>query len=175
MSNSSLELLRRIQLDEDSSLELKSIVFKGGKVLGPSRNRLANELAAFANSRGGVLVLGVDDKTRNIIGIPIVRLDLVEQYVFEICNESIEPPLPFFSLRAELPDATGGLRALLKVEIPRGLFLHRSPGGTISGKAARCARCLRSTFCALGSREARGAGTHLMNRQCLRRLSQILS
>jgi predicted HTH transcriptional regulator len=29
----------------------------------------------------------------------------------------------------ELPDATGGLRPVLKVDIPRSLFVHESPGG----------------------------------------------
>ena len=64
-----------------------------------------------------------------VVGIPIEQLDTVEQYVFEICNESIEPPLHFQLFRIELPDAAGVLRPLLKVEIPRSLFLHRSPGG----------------------------------------------
>ena len=129
MFESPEELLRGIQLGEDSSLELKDVSFRGSSVSGPGRDALADELAAIANTRDGVLVLGVEDRTREIIGIPIERLDTVEQYVFEICNESIEPPLHFQSFRIELPDAAGVLRPLLKVEIPRSLFVHRSPGG----------------------------------------------
>ena len=129
MFDSSEELLRGIRLGEDSSLELKDVSFRGASVSGPGRDALADELAAMANTRDGVLVLGVEDRTREIVGIPIERLDTVEQYVFEICNESIEPPLHFQSFRIELPDAAGVLRPLLKVEIPRSLFVHRSPGG----------------------------------------------
>ena len=129
MPDSPKELLRRIQLGEDSSLELKDVSFRGDTVFGPRRHALADELAAFANTRGGVLVLGVENKTRDIVGIPIDRLDTVERFVFEICNESIEPPLQFLSFRTELPNAAGEPRPLLKVEIPRGLFVHRSPGG----------------------------------------------
>ncbi len=129
MTDSPGELLRRIKLGEDSSLELKDVSFKGDRVRGPRRETLADELAAFANSRGGVLVLGVDDRTRDIVGIPVERLDLVDQYVSEICNDSIEPPLRFYAIRVELPDAAGELRPLLKVEVPRGLYLHKSPGG----------------------------------------------
>ena len=49
------ELLEKIRLGEDSFLELKEVKFAGGKVRGPSQDRLADELAAFANSSGGVL------------------------------------------------------------------------------------------------------------------------
>ena len=129
MFESAEELLRGIRLGEDSSLELKDVSFRGSSVSGPGRDALADELAAIANTRDGVLVLGVEDRTREIVGIPIERLDTVEQYVFEICNESVEPPLHFQSFRIELPDAAGVLRPLLKVEIPRSLFVHRSPGG----------------------------------------------
>ena len=62
MSNE--ELMRRIRLDEDSALDLKRIELQGRKVKGPSRKDFADELAAFANARGGTIVLGVDDKTK---------------------------------------------------------------------------------------------------------------
>jgi len=53
------ELLEKIRLGEDSFLELKEVRFAGNKIKGPSQNDLADELAAFANSTGGVLLLGV--------------------------------------------------------------------------------------------------------------------
>ncbi len=71
------ELLRKIHLEENSLLELKTVRFKGNQVSNPNHDDLADELAAFANSRGGVLVLGVDDKTRDVIGISIDNLDTV--------------------------------------------------------------------------------------------------
>ena len=125
MFNSPEELLQKIGLGEDTSLELKAVRFRGDRVSGPGRD----ELAAIANTHDGVLVLGVDDKTRDIIGIPIDHLDAVERFVYEICNESITPPVHFRSFRMQLPDATGNLRSVLNVEIPRSLFVHRSPGG----------------------------------------------
>ena len=55
-------MLDRIRLGEDSALELKEVRFACERVVAPSRDALADELAAFANSRrGGVSVLGVDD------------------------------------------------------------------------------------------------------------------
>lgn len=129
MFDSSEELLGQIRLGEDTSLELKAVQFRGERVSEPRRDDLADELAAIANTHDGVLVLGVDDKTRDILGIPLEYLGDLERYVFEICNESIKPPVVFRSFRIELPDSNGALRPLLKVEIPRSLFVHESPGG----------------------------------------------
>ena len=129
MFDSPEELLRKIRLGEDTSLELKALRFRGDRVFEPRRDDLADELAAIANTHDGVLVLGVDDKTRDILGIPVERLEAVERYVYEICNESIKPPVIFRSFRMELPDGAGAPQPLLKVEVPRSLFVHKSPGG----------------------------------------------
>ena len=129
MFDSQGELLQKIRLGEDTSLELKTVQFRGDRVSEPKRDELADELAAIANTHDGVLVLGVDDKTRDIDGIPLERIEAVERYVYEICNESIKPPVIFRSFRMELPDNAGVLRAILKVDIPRSLFVHESPGG----------------------------------------------
>ena len=129
MFDSPDELLQKIRLGEDTSLELKTVRFRGDRVSEPKRDDLADELAAIANTRDGVLVLGVDDKTREIDGIPISNLEATERYVYEICNESIKPPALFQSFRMELPDSAGILRPVLKVDIPRSLFVHESPGG----------------------------------------------
>lgn len=129
MFDSPEELLQKIRLGEDTSLELKSVRFRGDRVSEPKRDDLADELAAIANTHDGVLLLGVDDKTRDIDGIPVEKIEAVERYVYEICNESIKSPVLFRSFRMKLPDNTGVLRPILKVDIPRSLFVHESPGG----------------------------------------------
>jgi len=125
------ELIRRIRLGEDGSLEFKEVRFRGEKIAGPGREGLADEMAAFANSAGGLLVLGVTDQ-REVTGIPLERLDAVEALVREVCNDSIRPPLDAGIHRRELP-ASGNepaeLRPVLLVEVPRSLFVHESPGG----------------------------------------------
>jgi len=123
------ELLEKIRLGEDTSLELKAVRFKGHRVAEPKRDDLADEIGAIANTHDGVRILGVDDKTRDIEGIPLDRLEAVERYVYEICSESIRPPVLFRSFRMQLPDKIGALQPLLKVDIPRSLFVHESPGG----------------------------------------------
>lgn len=123
------ELMDRIRLGEDSLLELKEVRLAGHRISAPSRDSFADELAAFANSHGGVCVLGVDDQTREILGIPLEHLDRVENFVREICIDSIQPPLWPVIERLTLPTSSGTPAPVLKVEAPKSLFVHRSPGG----------------------------------------------
>lgn len=129
MFDSVQELISKIRLGEDSILELKDVTFKGSRIDGPDRKDLADELGAMANSSGGVCVLGVDDKTREVNGIALDKLDSVEKLLFEICSDLIRPPLNVSIIRMELPDLLGNLRAVVKVDVPRSLFVHESPGG----------------------------------------------
>jgi predicted HTH transcriptional regulator len=123
------ELIKKIRLGEDTSLEYKDVKFRGDRVSEPKRDDLADEISAMANTADGVLVLGVDDKTKEVVGIPVELLELVERYVYEICNDTIKPSVVFRTFRMELPDNTGHPQPVLKVEIPKSLFVHESPGG----------------------------------------------
>lgn len=123
------ELMRRIRLGEDSAFELKSVTTEGRRVLAPDRRALADELAAFANSVGGTLILGVDDVTRDIRGIPLRDLDMVEGWVREICTDLLKPALDAVILKLELEDCTAKRVPVLRIDVPRSLFVHRSPGG----------------------------------------------
>ena len=121
--------MRRIRLDEDSALDLKRIELQGRKVKGPSRKDFADELAAFANARGGTIVLGVDDKTKEVLGIPLDDLDAVEDWLLGICNDSVEPALDAYIYRLELDGADGQPLPVIRVDVPRSLFVHKSPRG----------------------------------------------
>ena len=123
------DLAQRIRLGEDSALELKSVAVAGGRVKDPSRNDFADELAAFANTKGGTVVLGVDDRTRKIAGIPLDHLDAVEGWVREICNDSVKPALDADIYKLELQGTVGQAVPVIRIEISRSLFVHRSPGG----------------------------------------------
>ncbi len=129
MFDSVKELLDKIRLGEDSFLELKEVRFAGDRVTGPHRNTLVDELAAFANARGGVCVLGVEDGSREILGLPMDRLDHVEDFVRQLCTDSIDPPLAPVIERLQLPSTTGVEVPVVKIDVSRSLFVHRSPGG----------------------------------------------
>ena len=72
------DLTRRIRLGEDSMLAMKRVLLSGSRVTAPKRDGMADELAAMANGRGGTCLLGVDDKSRDVLGIPVQKLDAVE-------------------------------------------------------------------------------------------------
>ena len=122
-------LMEKIRLGEDSFLELKEVVFAGGKIRGPTQDSVADELAAFANSAGGVLLLGVEDASHEVLGIPIAQLDAVEALVRQACEQSIKPPVAPVIERITLPDFAGTERPVVRVEVERSLFVHQGPGG----------------------------------------------
>ena len=118
-------LWQQIFSGEDSELELKSVRFLGDKVSAPRRDSLADEIAAFANTSGGRLILGVTDGRQPQLLTPS-KLDLLVTFVREICTESIKPVLQAKVLR--IPAESGDGYVLL-VEIPESTTVHRSPGG----------------------------------------------
>ena len=129
MFDTKQELQRQIRLEEDSRLELKTVAFHGDKVVGPHAKALADEIAAFANSSGGVLVLGIDEQTGTPQGMSIRELTLLEHWLLGICNDRIKPPPLCRIEKWELPDVTGNPMPFLKVDIPRSLYVHESPNG----------------------------------------------
>ena len=82
MFDSLTELLEKIYLGEDSTIEFKREL--------PERKELSDEMAAFANASGGVILIGVGDNGE-IVGIDRESLDRAEKTVVEICQDSIDP------------------------------------------------------------------------------------
>lgn len=123
-------LQRRIRLGEDSTLELMRLVLRDdGRAIEPHADGLSDELAALANAKGGALVLGVDDKTREASGIPLEHLDRVEAWLTAICTDRIKPPLDISTRHIELPDAQGLQRPVIVAEVPHSLWVHQSANG----------------------------------------------
>ena len=59
MTYSDEDIARQLRLGEDSHWEFKEIEFAGNHPKSPGRNDWADEIAAFANANGGVLLCGV--------------------------------------------------------------------------------------------------------------------
>ena len=117
---------QQVRLGEDSGLELKEARFHGNRVSAPHRDGLADGFAAFANSGGGRVVLGITDD-REPQSLTPAQLDLLADRVTEICSDSIAPPLDFSVYR--VPAEPPGHGGVLLVEISPGATVHRSPGG----------------------------------------------
>lgn len=123
------ELLEQIRLGEDSRVEFKRIVLEDGKVKAPHGESLCQEIAAFANTIGGRLILGVDDKTRDVLGIDLEALDIVGTWVETSVQGRIDPVPIIYLRRVAVPDRGGTEHSVLVVDVPRSLFVHAAPGG----------------------------------------------
>ena len=115
MFNSQTELIEKIMSGEDSTIEFKREM--------PHKDSIADEISAFANSKGGVILIGIDDY-KEIVGIELQELDSVEKTVVEICNDSIEPTVLIFTEKLWMDE-----KNILKIEIPKSHFVHKTPNG----------------------------------------------
>lgn len=119
------DLTRRLtSLGEDSHWEFKQIEFTGDTPRAPKRDDLADEIAAFANARGGFLLCGVTDDGE-VQGMSRNQMDNLERVLSDACSDSIKPPVEVDISREELDG-----RPFLIVSIPEGEAQHDSPGGS---------------------------------------------
>ncbi len=125
MSFSNEELKRQMRLGEDSHWEFKEIAFAGNEPKGPRRAELADELAAFANTDGGVVLCGVTD-SGDVRGMSREQMDALERLLVEVCTDMIKPPIRPAILRREIAEG----QPFLLVEVPQGSDVHESPGGS---------------------------------------------
>ena len=125
MNHSDEEILHQLRLGEDSHWEFKQVEFRGDQPAGPSRNDWADEIAAFANADGGVVLCGVTD-SGDVPGMTRKQMDEMGRLLVEVCTDAIKPPLHPVILRKELEDG----KPFLLLEVPQGHTQHNSPGGS---------------------------------------------
>ena len=118
------DIARRLHLGEDSRWEFKQIAFRGDQPIEPRSRDLADELAAFANAGGGVMLCGVTD-AGEVQGLTRVQLDGLERMLVEVSTDTIKPAIQIATYRLEIDG-----KALLAVEVESGYALHDSPGGS---------------------------------------------
>ena len=125
MSFSDEEIRRQMRLGEDSHWEFKEIEFAGDVPKGPRPDDLADELAAFANTDGGVVLCGVTD-SGDTQGMSRKQMDALEMLLVEVCTDKIKPPIRPAIFRREIEEGV----PFLLVEVPQGHTQHDSPGGS---------------------------------------------
>ena len=118
------DIAHRLHLGEDSRWEFKQIAFRGDSPVEPRSRDLADELAAFANASGGVMLCGVTD-AGEVQGLTRAQLDALERMLVEISTDTIKPAIQIATYRLEIDG-----KALLAVEVESGYALHDSPGGS---------------------------------------------
>jgi ATP-dependent DNA helicase RecG len=122
------EIIYYIRLGEDSSIEFKSIRCEGSAIVEPNKEKMAHELAAFANGKGGRLVVGVEDKTREVIGIEPEWVSKTEEWLVNISQQSIHPPVDIDTHLVQIPNTQGELKTVIVVDVQRSIMVHSSAG-----------------------------------------------
>ena len=118
------DIAHRLHLGEDSRWEFKQIAFRGDSPVEPRSRDLADELAAFANANGGVMLCGVTD-AGEVQGLARAQLEALDRMLVEISTDTIKPAIQIATYRLEVDH-----KALLAVEVESGYALHDSPGGS---------------------------------------------
>ena len=119
------EIQERLWLGEDSAWEFKQIGFRGDSPVAPRRDVLADEIGAFANAGGGVLLCGVTDDGAVQDAMSRAQMDNLERLLVQIGRDTVKPGVNIAVFRIAMPD--GG--TVLLAEIPQGYAAHASPGG----------------------------------------------
>ena len=125
MRYSDEEIGRQLTLGEDSGWEFKAVEFAGSRPTSPRRDDWADEIAAFANAGGGVLLCGVTDEGE-VQGMSRQQIVELDSLVVEVSSDSIRPAVRIRTYHRQLSDG----RRLLLVDVPEGDSQHDSPGGS---------------------------------------------
>ena len=114
----------KLRSGEDSGWEFKQVEFAGDRPIRPTRSDWADEIAAFANAAGGVVLAGVaDDGTA--IGMSRAQIVNLNSLLVEVSTDTIKPPVRIRIYHKELSDG----RLVLLAEVPASDSVHESPGG----------------------------------------------
>ncbi len=122
MTISDEDIRRQLRLGEDSRWEFKQIEFNGDIPTSPRRDDLADELGAFANAAGGVLLCGVSDDGR-VQGMSREQIEALDRLLVEVSTDSIEPALRIQVYHRELDE-----RAFVLAEVPQGNAVYERDG-----------------------------------------------
>ena len=89
------ELLKIISLGEDSTHQFKEMIVDARK--------LAAEMVAFSNSRGGLIVIGVNDK-RELIGLSSTEIDRSNQLISNTATNNVKPAINVITENIQIAD-----------------------------------------------------------------------
>ncbi len=116
------DIRRQLRLGEDSRWEFMQIEFSGEKPVSPRRDDLADELGAFANAGGGILLCGVaDDGTTQSMSRE--QLAALHRLLEEVCTGTLEPSLPVEINIRDLDE-----QRFVLVGVPRGQTVYQRRG-----------------------------------------------
>ena len=128
MNVTEAEIRQRLRLGEDSAWEFKQVEFSGDRPASPRRDDLADELTAFANANGGILLCGVTDDGR-IQGMSPEQVAAVDRLLVDVSTDAVKPALRIDVYHRELDgkmfvlaEVRGGTRYTNKLDAPSSVL-----------------------------------------------------
>ena len=109
-----LELLDLIQKGESSTVQFKVRIDKKDKK--KSAYDLGTEMVAFANTKGGLLIIGVVDETGEINGLSYDELQTTNQLLANVSTNNVKPAINIFTETVEVGD-----EKVVVVQVPEGI------------------------------------------------------
>ncbi len=118
-----LELLNIINAGETSRVQFKEKL--------DNSDSIAAEMIAMSNSKGGMILFGIRDKTGEIIGLDYQQLQLTENKLATIANDSVKPQIFILTEVVPLPSDTG-VKNILVASLEEGIAKpYKDRNGTI--------------------------------------------
>ncbi len=117
------EELRPNQNLEDYEIEFKGIISEGSSKGDKKRLEFGwlKEIAAFANTFGGVLYVGVEDKTHKVLALSHEEADKIVLMVRRLVLEHIEPPITYNIEKIDVPN-TSPTRYVIGIHVAKSKF-----------------------------------------------------
>ena len=109
-----LELLDLIQKGESSTVQFKVRIDKKDKK--KSAYDLGTEMVAFANTKGGLLIIGIIDETGEINGLSYEELQATNQLLANVSTNNVKPAINIFTETVEVGD-----EKVVVVQVPDGI------------------------------------------------------
>ena len=122
MTISDADIRQRLHLGEDSGWQFRQVDFDDDRATSPQREDLADEMVAFANANGGILLCGVTGDGR-IQGLSRERMAVLDSVLVEVSADAVDPALRIGVHRRELDG-----KAFMLVAVPRGDVVHEHSG-----------------------------------------------
>lgn len=113
------ELLNLIQMGESSQVQFKFRV--------TNANLIGAEMVALANTKGGKIIIGVDDKTAEINGLSFAELQAANALLANAASNNVKAPVYIYTETVKAKQQN-----LIVAHIPEGVSKpHMDNNGTI--------------------------------------------
>ena len=102
--------------EEDEGIEFKVEPYGGSNLSEERKFELCCDVAAFANSQGGYIIIGIRDKNNRASGIcPISNPDLFVERMYKTCLDGIYPRMESLDMKAV---GVGKDKSVIVIRVP---------------------------------------------------------